>query len=309
MLKRPRTITAAAKKQDKPKLKPQKARKIIRRFHVLQKNKAAILRILHLPESNYKSNLGKAYTEQYEQFKLTKKVELFRFDDSTPRDELAGILGRIDKETELRGGLHIYQMASTMGQASERGGDSSKKLVEWYKELGRKATRSLEIGCLCPTNNISTSGLFGDVIRIDLNSQSPKILQQDFMERPLPESDDDKFNVISCSLVLNFVPTAEQRGQMLRRFTEFLLPPTSGNHSSVFMVLPLPCVANSRYMSRQLFLQIMGQLGFSVVKSHEANKVAYWLFDWSGKVNERISKMKKKEILTGASRNNFYISL
>lgn len=62
-------------------------------------------------------------------------------------------------------------------------------------------------------------------------------------------------------------------------------------------------------MSRQLFLQIMGQLGFSVVKSHEANKVAYWLFDWSGKVNERISKMKKKEILTGASRNNFYISL
>ncbi|KAF3986703.1 hypothetical protein FT663_02585 [Candidozyma haemuli var. vulneris] len=309
MLKRPRTISASADKQRKPKLKPQKARKIIRRFHVLQKNKAALLKLLDLDESNYINRLGKTYTEQFEQFKLGKKPELFKFDSAMPRESLGQMVARIDKEVELRGGLHIYQMASTVGQASERGGDSSKKLVEWYRELGRSAGRSLEIGCLSPNNSISTSGLFGEVTRIDLNSQDSKILQQDFMERPLPESDRERFNVISCSLVLNFVPSAEQRGQMLRRMTQFLLSPVEGNPSSVFMVLPLPCVSNSRYMSRELFLDIMERVGFSQVKYHEANKVAYWLFDWSGKRKVVAKKEKKREILSGSTRNNFYVAL
>ncbi|PVH16614.1 uncharacterized protein CXQ87_004909 [Candidozyma duobushaemuli] len=308
MLKRPKTISSSAGVQRKPKLKPQKARKIIRRFHVLQKNKTALLRILDLDESDYKEKLGSVYAKEFETFKLPKKPELFKFDNTTSRSEIAKMLGRIDKEVELRGGLHIYQMASTVGQASERGGDSSKKLVEWYKDLGRTAAKSLEIGCLSPNNQISTSGLFGEVTRIDLNSQDPKILQQDFMERPLPVDDTDRFDLISCSLVLNFVPSAEKRGEMLKRMAQFLLP-VSETPSSVFMVLPLPCVSNSRYMSRELFLEVMGKVGFSQVKYHEANKVAYWLFDWNGKKPRTGKKEKKKEILPGATRNNFYISL
>lgn len=305
MLKRPRTISSAAG-QRKPKLKPQVARRIIRRFHVLQKNKTALLKILDLEESNYKERLGPVYTEAFEQFKLPKKPELFKYDNTSTRNEIARMLGRIDKEVELRGGLHLYQMASTVGQASERGGDSSRKLVEWYKELGRTAHRSLEIGCLSPNNLISTSGVFGEVTRIDLNSQDPKILQQDFMERPLPASDEERFDLILCSLVLNFVPSAEQRGEMVKRMAQFLAP---SQKSSIFVVLPLPCVANSRYMSRELFLEVLGKAGFSQVKYHEANKVAYWLFDWNGKVPKVGKKGKKKEILPGASRNNFYISL
>lgn len=305
MLKRPKTISSAG--QRNPKLKPQVARKIIRRFHVLQKNKTALLKILDLEESNYKQRLGPVYTAEFELFKLPKKPELFKYDNNSPKDEIARILGRIDKEVELRGGLHLYQMASTVGQASERGGDSSRKLLEWYKELGRTAHRSLEIGCLSPNNLISTSGVFGEVTRIDLNSQDPKILQQDFMERPLPASDEERFDLILCSLVLNFVPSAEQRGEMVKRMAQFLV--NSKEPLSVFVVLPLPCVANSRYMSRELFLEVLGKAGFSQVKYHEANKVAYWLFDWNGKVPEAKKKGKKKEILPGASRNNFYISL
>lgn len=38
--------------------------------------------------------------------------------------------------------------------------------------------------------------------RIDLNSQGPGIEKQDFMDRPLPTSDQSRFDILSLSLVL-----------------------------------------------------------------------------------------------------------
>lgn len=54
-------------------------------------------------------------------------------------------------------------------------------------------------------------------IPIDLHSQHPRILEQDFFTRPLPSAADEAFNVISCSLVLNFVDRPEDRGECSRR--------------------------------------------------------------------------------------------
>lgn len=45
-------------------------------------------------------------------------------------------LAAIDEELRECGGLEVYQMASTLGQSTERGGDSSKVLISWMKELG-----------------------------------------------------------------------------------------------------------------------------------------------------------------------------
>lgn len=42
----------------------------------------------------------------------------------------------VQAHIEDQGGLEAYQVASTLGQAKERGGDSSKVLVEWLLELG-----------------------------------------------------------------------------------------------------------------------------------------------------------------------------
>lgn len=295
-------------------LKPQQARMLIRRFHILQKNKASILSKISkqqpaISEKNYKYKLGKVYSEEYEKFQLSKNMEQFKIDDTVSLESMTRILARIDAESEQRGGLNVYQMASTVGQNQKRGGDSLKRLVQWYKELNRKSANALEIGCLSAENAILTSGLFGEIDRIDLNSQSPQILEQNFMERPLPKTDADRYEVISCSLVLNFVPTSKERGEMLRRITNFLKEPAS-NTSSLFLVLPLPCVTNSRYFDQLLLAGIMESLGFTQVKYYEAKKVAYWLYDWQGQsAMKQIGPYKKRELYRGGSRNNFYVDL
>ena len=65
----------------------------------------------------------------------------------------------------------------------------------------------LEVGALSTSNACSRSGLF-EIERIDLNSQAEGITQQDFMERPLPKDSSEQFEIISLSLVLNYVPDA-----------------------------------------------------------------------------------------------------
>lgn len=49
---------------------------------------------------------------------------------------------------------------------------------------------------------------------LDLHSRHPQIEEQDFMDRPSPaQSGEALYDVVSCSLVLNFVPSPEGRGQ------------------------------------------------------------------------------------------------
>lgn len=311
MLRKPKTITSNTKA---PKtLKPQQARQLIRRFHVLQKNRKSIERLLvqrkpGFDAVSYLQSPDPLYTKTYLSYKYPKTPEVYHIDNSLLTDDLVRLLAKVNAEVEQRGGLHVYQMASTVGQTNERGGDSLKWLVSLYKRLGRSARKTLEIGSLSPTNAILTCGLFGTVSRIDLNSQHPQILQQDFMDRPLPAGDEERFDLISCSLVLNFVPTPKGRGEMLRRITKFLLPATEDSALSLFLVLPLPCVSNSRYFGKALLKELMEKLGFKEVEYHEAKKVAYWLFDWR-KPSKKAKFAAKTEINPGKTRNNFYVDM
>jgi 25S rRNA (adenine2142-N1)-methyltransferase len=70
----------------------------------------------------------------------------------------------------------------------------------------------LEIGALSP-DNFAARQSYIENTPIDLNSRHPHILKQDFMERPLPRIQEERFDLVSCSLVLNFVPLAEERGE------------------------------------------------------------------------------------------------
>lgn len=187
------------------------------------------------------------------------------------------------------------------------------------------------------------------------------------MERPLPRKsagNAERFDLISCSLVLNFVPGAVQRGEMLKRFSKFFKnastggagnakrsspssggeakrakngPSTDGRDTAkrehgedsleaevkedstrvplLFVVLPLPCVTNSRYCTEELFLEIMASLGYVVRAQRAAVKVGYWLFEWCGTNGDIRLKGKtrttfpKKELVAGGKRNNFCIVL
>lgn len=281
-----RLITSAARQGS---VKPQQARKWIRRYHVLNKLRAQV-----------KGRIGRVVDREYEAGKTAGAAPdspLDGLDDAA----LSHRLGQIDGEVASMGGLEAYQRASTSGQDGKRGGDSSRWLMQQLGSSGDKEATALEIGCLSPTNLISTSGYFARVDRLDLHSQHPSITQQDFMERPVPR-ESERYSLVLCLLVLNFVPTPQGRGDMLKRTREFLQP-----GGALFLVLPLPCVANSRYTTQESLEKIMESLGYRLRVSHEARKVCYWLWDYVGGGKKRL--FPKKVIHDGKGRNNFCIVL
>lgn len=318
-------------------LKPLRARQLIRRFHVLLKYKSLILKklkelgklknldtdddYLEFIKSHrkyldiYKDNYNKTWSE----LKINKTPDSVidpesntdKIDGSIKVEGLVAKMGKIDAEIQKRGGLETYQTASTLGQDGKRGGDSSKLLVKWLREISWAGDNALEIGCLSSKNEISKCKIFKEIDRLDLHSQEPGVIEeQDFLERPIPESECEKYDCISCSLVVNFVPNAELRGNMIQRICDFLKNPVKPKYSLLFFVLPLPCVENSRYVDLSTMNSIFENLGFEEIKYHASNKLAYWLLKWNGdsKINKNYV-LKKKEIRKGNNRNNFCISI
>lgn len=233
-------------------------------------------------------------------------------------------VAQLETEIEKHGGIEKYQTASLLGQGKERGGDSSRILMDWLKPVvpmlkareDADRLRLLEVGALSVSNACSKSGCF-DIERIDLNSQAEGILQQDFMERPLPKLNDEKFEIISLSLVLNYVPDQENRGKMLRRTLDFLKKPLGQDQEelqkvfpALFLVLPSPCVTNSRYMDEAKLEAIMNSLGYVKEQYKISNKLVYYLWrvaDFTAKAKKEA--FKKVELRAGGTRNNFAIVL
>lgn len=113
-------------------------------------------------------------------------------------------------EMEAMGGLEWYQRASQLGQSKARGGDSSKWLLKKLEKHGyrKEKLRLLEIGAVAPDNYDKVKSWI-TVLPIDLNPQDPRIKKQDFLEmKPT-----DKFDVLSLSLVVNFVGDPKDRGE------------------------------------------------------------------------------------------------
>ncbi|KAF8248788.1 hypothetical protein K440DRAFT_623822 [Wilcoxina mikolae CBS 423.85] len=222
---------------------------------------------------------------------------------------------KLRHEIEASGGLEKYQNASIHGQSSQRGGDSSKLLIQWLNEdkavaRGKGSLKLLEVGSLSPDNAVSKSPLF-TVTRIDLHSQHPCIETQDFMGRPLPTSEDQKFDLISLSLVLNYVPDPVDRGEMLRRTTQYLrtLNTEDPLFPSLFLVLPAPCVTNSRYLNEKRLGEMMESLGYTLVKRKLSPKLIYglWRLNNLGAAQKK-TKWKKEEVNPGKTRNNFAVT-
>jgi 25S rRNA (adenine2142-N1)-methyltransferase len=283
--KRQKTLSHGRPPVSKPKerMTSERSRTIIRTHHRLQKEHAAAL----------------------------------KRGDSSSAEEIA-------RAIEKNGGIKMYQAASKQGQAKDRGGDSSKLLVDWLQQskvLDPKARdrrradnaglRCLEVGALSTKNEISKYTSVIDMTRIDLNSQGPGIEKQDFMERPLPTCEDERFDIISLSLVLNYVPDAVGRGEMLKRITKFLRRGVARTETpesvlpALFFVLPLPCVDNSRYLDQELLLEIMGNLGFTMRLSKNTSKLCYYLFTLT--YEPKATPAEKRKIRDGPGMNNFCI--
>lgn len=231
----------------------------------------------------------------------------------------------LQAEIEANGGIAKYQEASIQGQSLQRGGDSSRVLMRWLAEIlppglhdveQKRKLKMLEVGALRTDNTCSRNQLL-DVTRIDLHSQHSDIQTQDFMARPVPLSaalQVEGFDIVSLSLVVNYVSDAVGRGEMLKRVASFLrgIPAEPENVNkptlpALFLVLPAQCVANSRYLNEERLESIMQSLGYKRVRRKMSAKLAYYLWSYD-KCLEDIEKVFRKEILrSGISRNNFAI--
>ncbi|EME82326.1 uncharacterized protein MYCFIDRAFT_40460 [Pseudocercospora fijiensis CIRAD86] len=251
----------------------------------------------------------KTLSSKTTQAKIVKFHHLNKSLASAKASNNTSLIRALESEISSLGGLKAYQEASILGQSSSRGGDSSIVLVNWLQQeqqQHRENLRMLEIGALSTRNACSKHpNLFTEISRIDLSSQAPGILKQDFMHRPLPTSATEFFSIISLSLVLNFVPTPEGRGEMLRRTTKFL---KAGG--MLFLVLPAPCVLNSRYFDDERLTTIMGSLGYVMVKRKVSRKLGYWLWELrreGGDEGEQV--FGKVKVRDGPGMNNFYVEL
>ncbi|EXJ72279.1 uncharacterized protein A1O5_04783 [Cladophialophora psammophila CBS 110553] len=221
------------------------------------------------------------------------------------------------------------------------------------KPTGLKPLRILEIGALSTRNALNVAGVTR-VRRIDLRSADEGIEEMDFMHLPLPLPHDAEgkgrwhdergyYDVLSLSLVLNYVPDPKARGAMLKRTALFFAPQPLPHGKKdrrtkdddrqnqrdvdadvdalqqlpcLFLVLPSSCLHNSRYLTPQHLTAILNSLGYTHLHTKTTRKLHYslWRFDGPRARDEWIKSggdvvFKKREINPGGGRNNFCIVL
>ncbi|KAM0787374.1 hypothetical protein ACM66B_003460 [Microbotryomycetes sp. NB124-2] len=231
----------------------------------------------------------------------------------------------IERQKEL-GGLRAYQSASVHGGDKTRGGETGKWCVKQLKELKvglpesskgkqkvtpvepiinedgtktwpkqqREKLRLLDVGAI---NGTSYSGYnWIETTSIDLNSGSDNVIQCDFFDFPVSER---KFDVVGLSLVINFEGSLTRRAEMLVRAHKYLK-----SEGFLYLVLPLPCLTNSRYTSHERMDQILKSTGWRQVRQHDSAKLTYFLCK---RVKTDGQTCKREQVRSGAQRNNFCI--
>jgi 25S rRNA (adenine2142-N1)-methyltransferase len=219
-------------------------------------------------------------------------------------------LADVEREIDGHGGLAAYQRMSSIGQGDDRGGGSEKVLVYWLRDMGMSSRKQndklklLEVGALKPDNYRSCTWI--DVTPMDLRSRHPAILEQDFLLMDAESEHSEKWCIITLSLVVNFVPEPKDRGRMLRMAYKMLSP-----QGLLFLVLPLPCVQNSRYLTFNHLKALMLAIGFVEIKERwkQDGKMSYWLYRKGDSSKQTVENFQKKVVFRQGKRNNFSILL
>jgi 25S rRNA (adenine2142-N1)-methyltransferase len=78
---------------------------------------------------------------------------------------------------------------------------------------------------------------------------------------------------------------------------------------SLFLVLPEPCLSNSRYLDHERLKTIMGSLGYEEAQIKSTRRLVYFLWRRVREAPKILPNFTKKEIRSGPSRNNFAITM
>ncbi|KAG6621421.1 25S rRNA (adenine(2142)-N(1))-methyltransferase, Bmt2 [Phytophthora cinnamomi] len=222
--------------------------------------------------------------------------ELDRLKQHKAADSSARV-AEINKQLDALGGRQAYQDASILSTSFHRTSKWVFQLLTRF-ELRPKAKqpplRVLEVGAI-NTQLLSCPWL--DVRAVDLNSRHERIEQRDFFSlKPAAE-----FQVLVSSMVLNCVPGADKRGEMLRLYREHLK-----QGGLLFLMLPLLCLRHSQFMTYARFTKILEAVGFRVRETKDSPKVAFFCLERTETVNEAAS-FPQKLLMPGDKRNDFSV--
>lgn len=153
------------------------------------------------------------------------------------------------------------------------------------------------------------------ITSIDLNPRGKGVLRANFFEfaeqqlkLPRDASSGGRYDVIVLSLVMNFVGDPAMRGIMIRRCEELL-----AEGGLLFLVLPEPCLYNSRYLKFGVFETIMRTCGLPILPGgwKRTSKLFFALCRRTNNCAEREPPraFRKKLLRTGGGMNNFCITL
>lgn len=173
----------------------------------------------------------------------------------------------------------------------------------WKRPRDQPKMRLLDVGAL-GANYEGVGWVAPEAI--DLRSRHPAVKEVNFFKHQPAQL----YDVVCLSLVVNFVPSPQQRGEMLRRACD-LLDPTG--EELVFLVLPRACVDNSRYMDKERLLAICAAVGLEPIEEHMSPRLVYLLLKHgagagAGAGGERPA-FGRKVVRQGQKRNNFAILL
>ena len=202
-------------------------------------------------------------------------------------------IARITKEIEEAGGREAYQQASQVSTAVH---STSKWVVSymvgngWSHGVpvddgsGRRSTRLLEVGAINTQLLEAAQRSNGKlaVTAIDLKSSHAGIEEADFLHFPLP--DDGAYDVIVCSMVLNCVNTAEDRGKMICRLYDFTVP-----NGLVFMTIPKTCLELSPYLDIPAFSEILEAVGFEIAQQKSSPKLCFFILRRGSREDDRVA--------------------
>lgn len=232
---------------------------------------------------------------------------------------------QIQSGLDSLGGLAQYQAWSLTGSAKAGQTPTSKWCMEalntvYQHDRNQPKFRVLDVGAI--TGTAYNKYRWVDATSIDLHPQGENVQKYSFFDFPVPTKDEEKFNMVALSLVINFVGDVRKRGEMLRHVHKYL-PTAEGVPGFCFLVLPLSCLTNSRYVNQSHLRAILSSLGFDVLKQSDSAKLSRWLLqakplaermaaaeasenpaasaDWDG------TAFKKRDINPGTNRNNFAI--
>ena len=235
---------------------------------------------------------------------LNKTIDSVRKNPSIHREDKAAQIAVLEAKKTKIGGINAYQKASKLGEVRHGSFNSAKWVLKQLKAHNVCANTNrtdggklslLDVGAL--DNNYKKHSKWIQSTPIDLNPQSNDVIKADFLKL-----DHKEYDVVVLSLVINFEGDIRKRGDMLRKCPELMV-----DQGHLFIVLPLPCLDNSRYLNEELFVSMMESLGFDVCARHSSRKLSFFMFRYTRRA--QVKSFPKKILRKGGNHNNFAIVL